>query len=1177
VSNRQRALPARRRRRGKAHLLGTAALLVGAVWLAPPGCASTEAEADAHYVVDDEGRVALDLAHKDVRPIFDQPRRYPLTIAVAPLYMDWADGGSIEGESTVHQVELATPIPGDDPRLQAAVTTWPAGSDAAEEEVLIQRATVAGFDERTAEEVARRARAAGANGSSGATGAGPTAPTGEPAPTESAPSEPAPAESPPTESEPAPSEPAPSEPTPSEPTPSEPTPSEGEPAPSEPAPSEPAPTDSEPAPSEPAPSEPAPSEPAPTESEPAPVEEPAPAPKPLRRVSQRLRALLEPGAACPPDAPSSDAAAPGSKLSYAAPVDWVSEEPARPRARLIAAHRSADGKRRVVAEWAPRAELAPQDQPLDTQDAAPWQARLESWVPDAKAIEKPSWTELGGAPTLEARTVLDMEDGSLGLVWVVFTADRVFTIELTSTDAASLDELAAALRSTVQVESPAEAPAPAPQPTAQPAPKAAEGPAQTEIDQLDGKNFRIREEGFRDRTAALLEQFGVFERVEKLQFVTESQRRDSSLLFAQADSRGTDLMLVARLRRNKVSYTGVNSSYIGDLLLWIAFWWPSEIWPGVRSEDYRSDVELVLEIYDVRSRALLWDTTYRDDVTMALSAPERGWIPWGPLLVNVFGLRTDGLYSEAGNFVRPRTWLEVEYQILRDLWSPEGFKGVIDTRIKPTFEDRVNVGVEPRRQAVVVGIGRYGQQAAGVLEAAARDRGESLEATRREYEDDSLSLGMRAYAESDAQLLREFLVNEAGFGSGDVRLLVGARATRVQLKVALRQLAKARRPDPVVVYLNGQVVVADDARQPGDKLKKYFLPYDADLATLEQLRTIPDQVERERAILAHLDATALSFEWLRETFNQADIQDHRYLMSREVLLVVDGAFPGVLGLRFAPQHALDGGAGASTGMGGGSGSGSGAGNEAAANGGADGERGTDTREPPVEAPAQPPVETPPAQPPVETPPAQPPVETPPAQPPVETPPPVEAPPEQPRAPEPVRVPDPTPPASEPPASEPPASEPPASEPPASEPGPRLPRRVSSRPFEPTTVAAQAEGERRPATGSTGANLTDNFLQDLARPGRKVVLTARFNEPMLDVIPQRAGGFMYHFLRGARDRARVPGQLVGTGDERVLLVELSRLLDYARARIEDESRTLNQPQSIHALGDNDDFPVIQRSQ
>ena len=52
--------------------------------------------------------------------------------------------------------------------------------------------------------------------------------------------------------------------------------------------------------------------------------------------------------------------------------------------------------------------------------------------------------------------------------------------------------------------------------------------------------------------------------------------------------------------------------------------------------------------------------------------------------------------------------------------------------------------------------------------------------------------------------------------------------------------------------------------------------------------------------------------------------------------------------------------------------------------------------------------------------------------------------------------------------------------------------------------------------------------------------------------------------------RSPGSEAAYADPRY---RDARLLDYARSRIEDESRTLNQAQSIQEFGDNDDFPLI----
>ena len=104
--------------------------------------------------------------------------------------------------------------------------------------------------------------------------------------------------------------------------------------------------------------------------------------------------------------------------------------------------------------------------------------------------------------------------------------------------------------------------------------------------------------------------------------------------------------------------------------------------------------------------------------------------------------------------------------------------------------------------------------------------------------------------------------------------------------------------------------------------------------------------------------------------------------------------------------------------------------------------------------------------------------------------------------------------------------------------------------------------------------------------RTIVVTARYNERPLDVVPQKQGGFTYHFLRGAGDRGRVPGRVdeievtvEGKKEiQKILLVKSGELLNYTRGRIEDESRTLNRPESFLIFGDkNGDFPVIKQKQ
>jgi len=57
-------------------------------------------------------------------------------VAIAPLYVEWSDGGQRDGGSSIHGETLNTPLPGDDPREQAQTSGWPAGVDV-EEELLI--------------------------------------------------------------------------------------------------------------------------------------------------------------------------------------------------------------------------------------------------------------------------------------------------------------------------------------------------------------------------------------------------------------------------------------------------------------------------------------------------------------------------------------------------------------------------------------------------------------------------------------------------------------------------------------------------------------------------------------------------------------------------------------------------------------------------------------------------------------------------------------------------------------------------------------------------------------------------------------------------------------------------------------------------------------------------------
>ena len=136
---------------------------------------------------------------------------------------------------------------------------------------------------------------------------------------------------------------------------------------------------------------------------------------------------------------------------------------------------------------------------------------------------------------------------------------------------------------------------------------------------------------------------------------------------------------------------------------------------------------------------------------------------------------------------------------------------------------------------------------------------------------------------------------------------------------------------------------------------------------------------------------------------------------------------------------------------------------------------------------------------------------------------------------------------------------------------------------PTSVLAQAEKEGEKKEGEKKADngkgrgrapqLTDQFVRRLSRvPGRTIVVTGRFNDQLLDIIPQKRGAFAHHFLKGGNLRNRRVDPRVRDDKE---ILESRPLLEYIRTRVEDESRLLNRPQSILIYGDNDDFPLIVR--
>ncbi|MCA8922647.1 MAG: hypothetical protein KDD82_12610, partial [Planctomycetes bacterium] len=120
------------------------ALCAGLVLLALCACGSRELK--GHIDLDEDGELVTDLSKvAALEEVYTQPRRYPFTVAVAPLYVEWADGGVNEaGESTVHPLTLGSPVPGVEVLDHPVSPTWPTGVDP-EEEALILEALRKGF------------------------------------------------------------------------------------------------------------------------------------------------------------------------------------------------------------------------------------------------------------------------------------------------------------------------------------------------------------------------------------------------------------------------------------------------------------------------------------------------------------------------------------------------------------------------------------------------------------------------------------------------------------------------------------------------------------------------------------------------------------------------------------------------------------------------------------------------------------------------------------------------------------------------------------------------------------------------------------------------------------------------------------------------------------------------
>ncbi|MBI3724702.1 hypothetical protein HY251_12210, partial [bacterium] len=209
------------------------------------------------------------------------------------------------------------------------------------------------------------------------------------------------------------------------------------------------------------------------------------------------------------------------------------------------------------------------------------------------------------------------------------------------------------------------------------------------ISQYEGMNFKIDANGFRKRMADVFREYLLFERVDEIDYTSDQKTLDS--LFQQAEANGDDFLLVATLKRNKVSYLGTDfGGAFTDDVLWILFWFPSEFFGFIPRESYQADVELQVKLYDVRSRFAVVDRTFEGHDRLVLTGSERGYQIFGPFTVAMtsWAYSRERLFSTAGEWVRPGAWIDTERQLLDHFYNQ--LKKELDKTDTPTFDDSTN-------------------------------------------------------------------------------------------------------------------------------------------------------------------------------------------------------------------------------------------------------------------------------------------------------------------------------------------------------------------------------------------------------------------------------------------------------------------------------------------------------
>lgn len=137
------------------------------------------------------------------------------------------------------------------------------------------------------------------------------------------------------------------------------------------------------------------------------------------------------------------------------------------------------------------------------------------------------------------------------------------------------------------------------------------------------------------------------------------------------------------------------------------------------------------------------------------------------------------------------------------------------------------------------------------------------------------------------------------------------------------------------------------------------------------------------------------------------------------------------------------------------------------------------------------------------------------------------------------------------------------------------------------AAVMAVGDKKSGVPAAGNELeviseeqvgiSESFLRRLVRPGRIVVLTSLGSQRLLDIVEKRLGAFSYHFTKGALSTSRVPPSEVMLDGKKTEQTRLLDVLSYVSRRVGRESRALGTPQNfgLYRKG-RSDFVLVQTS-